>query len=100
MYYSWGEYVRFSYVTSLRVEDINEIGNETASYKVLSLGNNVCSTDGTCFLTFYPSHLYGSPFLLLLTDLERTDSPRLYYIQKGTEADKLLDDDAVTACPS
>jgi hypothetical protein len=55
--------VRFAYVTSLFVEGKQthmlckpyRIGTETASYKVLSLGNNVYSMDRICFLICYPS---------------------------------------------
>jgi hypothetical protein len=98
--------VRFAYVTSLRVEtktnaytvwikDITDIGTETASYKVLPLGNNVCSMDSICFVGFevltavsmkmapyllpLPSLWY--PCFLLLTGVERTDSPRLLYFK-------------------
>jgi hypothetical protein len=59
---TWNQTVRFAYVTSLWVEgkqthilckpkDIIDTGNETASYKVLPLGNNVYNIDQP-FLTF------------------------------------------------
>jgi glycopeptide antibiotics resistance protein len=58
--------VLFAYVTSLRVEGkqthilrktkITDIGTETASYKVLSLGNNVYSMDRKFFLICFPSN--------------------------------------------
>jgi hypothetical protein len=35
---------------------ITNLGNKTACYKVLPLGNNVYSMDSICFLICYPSH--------------------------------------------
>jgi hypothetical protein len=42
---------------TMQSKDITDIGNETASYKVLPLGNNVQSMDSICLLICYPSHL-------------------------------------------
>jgi hypothetical protein len=39
----------------MQTNDITDILNETTSYKVLPLGNNVYSMDSICFLICYPS---------------------------------------------
>jgi hypothetical protein len=39
----------------MQTKNITNIGTETASYKVLPLGNNVYSVDSICLLTCYPS---------------------------------------------
>jgi hypothetical protein len=60
---------------------MTDIGTETASYKVLPMGNNVYSTDSICILICYPSQSHWTPCLLLLTDVERTDSPLLHTLR-------------------
>jgi hypothetical protein len=40
---------------TVSTKDITDIVTETANYKVLPLGNKVCSMDSICFLTCYPS---------------------------------------------
>jgi hypothetical protein len=57
-------------------KDITDVRTETASYKVLSLVNNATSIK---YMLPYLLPLC-SPKLLLLTDVERTDSPRLMYV--------------------
>jgi hypothetical protein len=39
-----------------RTKDITDLGTETASYKALQMGNDVCDTNSTRFFTCYPSH--------------------------------------------
>jgi hypothetical protein len=72
--------------TYCETKDITDTGTETESYKVQSLGSNVCSMDSTHFphLSLLPP--LRSQTVLLLTHLESSEPSRLQYsvgITKG-----------------
>jgi hypothetical protein len=81
--------VCFAHVTSLRKEGKQTYilckPNTLMAYELRQRATKYCrreimfSMDSTCLLTCHPSQPLCSPCLLLLTDVERTDLPRLLY---------------------